>query len=368
VKIPAALFLIFLFLWILIPVGLASDLLFFYEQGCPECAAIRNFLNKRIKPNYPVVIKKYEIHEPGNANLLLNLARVYQARDIIAQGTPAVFVGNKAFQGSNRAVMRKIEEAVRETIRKEVASPLTRVKAVNQRADPVNRIALPAVLSSAVVDSINPCACAVLVLLLGTILLASGRKRRSVLGAGFAFTAACFISYFLMGFGLFSAIQVTGIQHYIYLAVGVLAVFIGLWNLKESFGQKQRIRLEVPQSWQPRLKRITSNIVSVPGAFFVGFLISLFLLPCTSGPYVVIIGMLSTMASKAQAVFFLIIYNIIFIIPFVIITLAVGLGLTTTARIEKWRQKNMPKFHLAAGLITLALGTAMLILLLIGAI
>jgi len=82
VKIPAALFLIFLFLWILIPVGLASDLLFFYEQGCPECAAIRNFLNKRIKPNYPVEIKKYEIHEPGNANLLLNLARVYQARDI----------------------------------------------------------------------------------------------------------------------------------------------------------------------------------------------------------------------------------------------------------------------------------------------
>jgi len=94
----------------------------------------------------------------------------------------------------------------------------------------------------------------------------------------------------------------------------------------------------------------------------------LFLLPCTSGPYVVIIGMLSNMATKAQAVFFLIIYNIIFIIPFVIITLAVGLGLTTTARIEKWRQKNMPKFHLAAGLIMLALGTAMLILLLIGAI
>jgi len=164
--------------------------LFFYEQGCPECAAIRNFLNKRIKPNYPVEIKKYEIHEPGNANLLLNLARVYQARDIVAQGTPAVFVGNKAFQGSSRAVMRKIEEAVRETIRKELASPLTRVKAVNPRADPVNRIALPAVLSSAVVDSINPSACAVLVLLLGTVLLASGRRRRSVLGAGFAFSTA----------------------------------------------------------------------------------------------------------------------------------------------------------------------------------
>lgn len=367
-KVFVIVFFLILFLFIFIPSVIASDLLFFYEHGCPECTRINVFLQKRIKPHYPVEIKEYEIHEPGNANLLMDLARTYQAKDIFEKGTPAVFIGDQSFQGSSRAVQRKIEEGVRAAVRKKAVSPLSRVQGVNQKVKVINRITLPAVLSSAAVDSINPCACAVLVLLLGTILSSSGRKRRTVLGGGFAFTAACFISYFLMGFGLFAAIQVTGIQRYIYIAVAILAILIGIWNMKESFWQGQRLRIGVPKSWQPKLKRITSNIISVPGAFFMGLLISLFLLPCTSGPYVVIIGMLSHVATRAQAVLLLILYNIIFILPFIIITLAIGSGLTTTARIEMWRQKNLSKFHSITGLVMFALGITMSVLLIIGTI
>lgn len=65
----------------------------------------------------------------------------------------------------------------------------------------------------------------------------------------------------------------------------------------------------------------------IPGQFF--------LLPCTSGPYGVIIGMLSSTSTRFQALVYLLIYNFIFIIPFIAIILAVGLGLTTTARVEK---------------------------------
>lgn len=367
-KTSAFVYLLILFLFLSIPSVAASDLLYFYERGCPECAKISDFLQKRIKPNYPVKIKEYEIHEPGNANLLMDLARAYQDKDILEKGTPAVFIGDISFQGSSRLIQRKIEEAVRAILRKEVISPLSRLKGLKRGLKIANRIALPAVITSAAVDSLNPCACAVLVLLLGTILLASGRKRRAVLGAGLAFTTACFISYFLMGFGLLSAIQVSGIQHYIYIVVAGLAILIGLWNIRESLGQGQRIRIEVPKSWQPRLKRITSSIVSVPGAFFMGLLISLLLLPCTSGPYVVIIGMLSNTSTRMQAVLLLILYNIIFVLPFIIITLVISLGLTTTARIEMWRQKNMPKFHLITGLVMFALGIVMSILLFIGTI
>jgi len=367
-KTCAFVFLLILFLFCFNPFIIAQDLLFFYEQGCPGCDKMNDFLQKRIKPNYPIEIKKYEIHEPDNANLLMELAIVYQSKDILEKGTPAVFVGDKAFHGSSRAIQIKIEEAVRFTIRHQTPSPLSRIQGEKPEEKFKKQIALPAVLGAALVDSINPCACAVLVLLLGTMLLASRRKRRAVLGAGFAFTAACFISYFMMGFGLFAAVQITGIQHYIYIFVVILAILIGLWNIKESFWQKQRFRIEVPKSWQPKLKRITSNIASVPGAFGMGLLISLFLLPCTSGPYVVIIGMLSNMATQIQAILLLVLYNTIFILPFIIITLAVGLGLTTTARLEIWRQKNLPKFHFITGLVMLALGIVMLVLLIIGTV
>jgi cytochrome c biogenesis protein CcdA/glutaredoxin len=362
---PALLFLMLLF-W-LAPTLSSQELLFFYERGCPYCAKINAFLDKRIRPNYPVVIKHYEIHHPEQANLMMDLAKAYGAQDILDRGTPAVFIGDSAFQGSNRFIQRKIEEAVRRAVRDKAASPLVRLPTEKHTEKFTSAITLPAVIGAAAVDAINPCACAVLVLLLGTILVASKRKR-AVLGAGFSFTTACFVSYFLMGIGLFAAVQVSGIQHYIYIAVSLLAIFLGLWNTKDFFWKGRWFSIEVPRSWQPVLKRITTSITSGLGAFFIGFLISLFLLPCTSGPYVVVIGMLSSMATRMQAVWFLLLYNLIFIQPFVIITLAVGLGFTTTARVEKWRQEKWRQLHLFSGLFMLALGATLIVLLILGTI
>jgi cytochrome c biogenesis protein CcdA len=357
-------FILAIFLLILTtPSVLATELLFFYEKGCPDSQRIHDFLQKRIRPNYPVEIKAYEIHDLDSAELMINLARVYGEEDILEKGVPAVFISNKAFHGSSRAVQRRIEEIVRTAIRDRAASPLSRLPAETHREKSKAAVTLTAVIGAAAVDSINPCACTVLVLLLGTILVAS-KRRKALLGAGFSFTAACFISYFLMGFGLFTAVQVSGIQHYIYIAVSILAVFLGIWNTKSSIWPERWFNIKVPKSWQPLVKRTTSNITSVIGAFFMGFLISLFLLPCTSGPYIVIIGMLGNTATRTQAVWLLLLYNTIFVLPFIIITLIVGLGFTTTARVEIWRQEKLRRFHLITGIFMLALGITLIGLLL----
>jgi len=366
-KFPRSILLAIFLLLFAIPSALATELLFFYEKGCPDSRRVNDFLQKRIKPNYPVEIKAYEIHDPDNSELMINLARVYGAEDIIEKGVPAVFISDKAFHGGSRVVQRRIEEIVRKAVRDKADSPLSRLPAETQREKSKAAVTLTAVIGAAAVDSINPCACTVLVLLLGTVLVAS-KRRKALLGAGFSFTAACFISYFLMGFGLFTAVQVSGIQHYIYITVSILAVFLGIWNTKSSIWQERWFNIEVPKSWQPLVKRITSNITSVIGAFFMGFLISLFLLPCTSGPYIVIIGMLGNTATRTQAVWLLLLYNTIFVLPFIIITLIVGLGFTTTARVETWRRERLRRFHLITGIFMLALGITLIVLLLTGTI
>ena len=341
------------------------ELLFFYEAGCPHCRRLDNFLKQRIKPSYPVVIRRYEIHTPDNANLLLRLADAYDAEEIRRKGTPAVFVGDKAFQGSNRIVIRRIEETVRSAVGSKIPSPLSRL--LGEEESIKKQLTLPAVIGAAAVDAINPCAFGVLTLLLSTLLLIpESGKRNRVINAGLAFTAATFICYLLMGFGLFSAIQVAGMQHYIYLAVSVLAILVGLWNTKDYFWYERWANIEVPKSWQPRLKRITSSVTSVPGAFVIGCAVSVLLLPCTSGPYVVIIGMLSDTATRMQAVWLLLLYNFIFVFPFIIITLAIGFGLTSVARVEEWRRGHLKKLHLATGIVMLALGITLVTLLMLG--
>ena len=210
-------------------------------------------------------------------------------------------------------------------------------------------------------DAINPCACAVLVLLLGTILVGK-KSRRHVIRAGLAFTLSTFISYLLMGMGLFFVISIAGIQNYIYIGVSVLAVLIGLGNIKEYFWPEKWFNMEVPGSWRPKIKEITTGITSIPGAFGIGFLVSVFLLPCTSGPYIVVIGMLSESSTRISAFGLLVLYNLIFVFPFIAITLGVGYGLTTTARIEKMRLAKRQKIHLITGLIMFTIGAGLLVL------
>jgi len=336
------------------------ELLFFYESGCPHCARIERFLKERMKPNYNVEIKKYEIHQSKNARLLSRFAELYGTEVF----TPSVIVGDTLIKGDERRSLRAIEESVRKALRANATSPIILLK---DQEELKWKISISAVLSAAAVDAVNPCACAVLILLLGTIL--AGRKSRShVIKAGLAFTASTLISYLLMGLGLFFAIRISGIQQYIYIGVSILAILIGLGNMKDYIWPGKWFSMEVPQSWRPKVQGITSRVTSVPGAFGIGFLVSVFLLPCTSGPYVVVIGMLSESSSRFMAIWMLLIYNLIFILPFIAITLCVGYGLTTTARVENLRRKKLNKIHLMTGLIMLAIGVGLILLVITGSI
>ncbi len=361
---------VFLFSSLLsIPV-FASDveILYFYDEGCHSCVEIDDFLNERIRPNYPVAIIRYEIHTPEHANLMLRLAEVYESEAVLKEGAPAIFVGDKAFQGSGKEVMAQIEKAVRSAVESAGPSPLEQIGPEEEGAElkVKKRLTLPAVIGASAVDAVNPCAFGVLTLLLGSMLLISKTNRRAnVIKAGLAFTAATYICYLLMGFGLFYTIRVAGLQRYIYFAVGILAIVIGLWNTKDYFWYELGANIEVPKSWQPRLKKITAGVTSVPSAFVIGCLVSVFLLPCTSGPYVVIIGMLSDTATKMQAVYLLMLYNFIFVLPFIIITFGVGYGFTTPARVEKWRRLSFKKLHLITGIFMIALGATMITYLLL---
>ena len=109
------------------------------------------------------------------------------------------------------------------------------------------------------------------------------------------------------------------------------------------------------------MKALIKGVTSVPGAFLIGFLVSLFLLPCTSGPYIVILGLLSKTATRNYALMLLLLYNFIFILPMLLITFAITFGLTTTEEAEQWRQKKLKVLHLIAGILMVLLGIGMFI-------
>jgi len=218
-----------------------------------------------------------------------------------------------------------------------------------------------AVVCGAALDAINPCEFAILILLMASMLY-SGQSRKRALWTGLSFVAAIFVAYFAMGVSFFELIRTytLSFSDYFYRIIGILAIILGLLNIKDFFWYGGGgFLMEVPQSWRPRMKGLVKRITSPWGAFLTGLLVSLFLLPCTSGPYVIILGMLAGKTTMAKAILYLILYNIIFVLPMLAIVFAVYFGLPPE-KAEQWRQKKLRLLHLIAGIILLGLGVVIL--------
>jgi len=219
-------------------------------------------------------------------------------------------------------------------------------------------LTLPILIGASLVDAINPCAFAVLLILMTTI-LASGIRKRALF-SGLAFSLSIFIFYFLMGLGIYSVIANIETSRIFMKIIGGIAIILGIFNLKDFFWYGKGFLMEVPISWRPKLKSLIHSITSPVGAFFIGFLVSLFLLPCTSGPYIVIIGMLGHKTTYLKAVWLLVLYNLIFVFPMIGITLGAYFGMNIKKAEEK-RTKNLRILHLIAGIIMLGMGTCLLL-------
>ncbi len=341
--------------------GKDVDLVLFYGRGCPYCAAMREYLASAQQQHPQLRVTEYEVYfDSDNARLFEQLAGAYHTE---IQGVPTVFLGDAVIVGYAEEMQPQIEQLISQCIETGCVSPLARL-AEQPPAPTAPTLTLTAVVVAAAVDAINPCAFAVLIVLITGVLAAGGRQR--VLYAGLAFSLAIFISYYLMGIGLYSAVEAAGATQALYIAVGVLAILIGLFNLKDYLWYGKWFVMEVPLSWRPALKRIIQGVTSVPGAFLTGFVVSLFLLPCTSGPYIVILGLLGRTATRASALLWLLLYNAIFVVPMIAITGAVYFGLTTAERAEQWRTRHLRMLHLIAGTIILLLGVGMLTALWLG--
>ncbi len=351
-----ALLLLVFYLFIAFPVKAQVDpqIYFFYGQGCSHCQKVEDyFKDQNILEQYPVIEK--DIYQDRNSALLFNALMEKFDVPQTQRGVPTVVMGDKFFIGDQPIINNFKLEAdkflLKSVIQSSSQEDLLKVPKTN------DSLTWLLVVSASLVDAINPCAFAVLIILMTTIL--SAGKPLTALKTGLAFASSVFISYFLMGLGLYKTLQLTNLSGLFTKIIGWLAIFLGLFNLKDYFWYGKGFLMEVPLSWRPKMKSFINSIVSPTGAFFIGFVISLFLLPCTSGPYIVILGMLADKTTQAKAISYLLAYNLVFISPMILLTLAVYKGLSPK-KIEILRQKHLKNLHLIAGLILFFVGLALL--------
>lgn len=216
------------------------------------------------------------------------------------------------------------------------------------------------VIATAAVDSINPCAIGVLILLVSVLLSAKmSTKRMLLLGCTYVF--AVLLVYLFAGLGLmyaFAEIPLV-ITQYLSIFVAVLLIVAGILEVKDFFWYGKGYTLGIPPRISKRIPKMAQN-TSIWGVFFLGAFVSAVELPCTGAPYLAIITILSQYFNFT-ALLLLVLYNVVFIAPLLVILLLVAAGKKIDS-IQTWKQEARGKMRLAIGVVMILLSWLMILI------
>ncbi len=227
------------------------------------------------------------------------------------------------------------------------------------------QITLPTVLAGALIDGINPCAFTVLLLFITALLSAaqSGEQpahalRRRLLGMGSIYIAAIFLTYLAIGVGALKAADFFTRQHIPARAGALVAVLLGLWMLKDYFLPDSGWRLQAP-SRVAVLARRSAQKATVPALVAGGFFIGLCTIPCSGAVYLGILSLLSLQPSALLGYSYLVLYNVTFILPLVVILL-VASARPALHRLAHWNLHHKEGVRLAMGSGVIVMGLLIL--------
>mgnify|MGYP003664491135 FL=1 len=227
-------------------------------------------------------------------------------------------------------------------------------------------ITLPTILIAGFVDGINPCSFTLLLLFIAALLATMGKAeaggvglaRRRILMNGGAFVFAIFLAYLVLGTGLMQVSAALAQNHLGARLGALLSVLLGLWMLKDYFLPGVGPRLAAPR-WVAGHVRGVDGAASAATMFGLGALISLCTVPCSGAVYIAIVSLLALQTNFAVSYGYLLVYNIMFILPLVAILL-IASSRAGLNRLARWNLHHRDGVKLVLGGGVVLLGLAIL--------
>jgi hypothetical protein len=218
-------------------------------------------------------------------------------------------------------------------------------------------------ISLAALDSFNPCAFFVLLFLLS--LLVNTRDRRRMLLIGAVFVAVSGLVYFAFLAAWLNLFLVAGELRWITLAAGLVAVLIGLLNVKDFAWPGRGPSLSIPDQARPGLYRRMRELVGMRRAapalvatVLLALVANSYELLCTAG-FPMVFTRVLTLQDLSQAAHYgyVALYCLVYVMPLSIIVL---LFLRTLGR-RKLQAHEGRALKLLSGLMMLGLGITLVL-------
>lgn len=353
-------------------------LAYFYQPGCRECDRVQLDLNY-LQHRYPqLVVHAFDVKaEAALAEWLGERAGVPEEKRLIA---PAVFVGDEGLVGeelharSLEALIARYAATGAEAVWEgwEASQSEAAVSIIER----FRSFGLLTVLAAGLVDGLNPCAFATIVFFI-SYLAFMGRKGREVLAVGTAFALGVFLTYLGVGVGLLKFLAslpfLDALSRWVYGLTAALCLFLAFGSLYDWWqarrGKVEEMRLKLPTSLRrwinrviregagPALSEAEGLRAFVPVAFVTGAAISVIELACTGQVYLpTILFVLGVPGLRVRAGLYLLLYNLMFVLPLVVVFLLAYFG-TTSQQLGQFINRRAATIKLAtAGLFLLLAG------------
>ena len=357
------------------------QLYFFWSSSCPHCGAAHPFVEELDSELDWLELRSYEL--TANRD---NIARYIDMAGELGQearSVPAFFVCGQLLTGFDRpdgigALIRQAAEQCRpDPASVEGTGGRARTPEPGLSAPETEQLSIPVMgeidaqgmslplftLVIAALDAFNPCAFFVLLFLLSLMVHARSRAHMLLVGGTFVFCSGAV--YFLFMAAWLNLFLLIGGTPWVTLIAGLVALVIGVLNVKDFFILKHGPSLSIPESAKPGLFRRMRGLLSADslttmmiGTFLLALAANSYELLCTAGFPMVYTRVLTLRALSGWDYYaWLLLYNLIYVLPL----LAMVLLFTLTLGGRKLTERQGRVLKLLSGTMMLGLGATMLV-------
>jgi cytochrome c biogenesis protein CcdA len=206
------------------------------------------------------------------------------------------------------------------------------------------------------VDGINPCAIGMMVMLLG-YLLVFAKKPERVLRTGLLYISTVFVTYLVVGLGLYTLVSSIDLSLYAKILNYTIALILGiagLIQLKDFLGIEAGPHLRIPTASSTRLQQLVER-VSYPTTVLLAILVTLLETPCSLPIYVGTATILSQSGmSFPLVVGYFLYYNFLFVLPLLVVLIVMWRG-KRLVEMKEWEHKAKRWMHLSLGLVLIGM-------------
>lgn len=339
------------------------DVVYFGSKLCSSCQDVESSGVFQSLKDQGLNVVKYTLEDDtAYTGLFRNYQYTYDVPDN-KKAVPIMFVGDTYISGATKIKEMTLDFSIRDMA---LSKNLLELKEA-----PAGGIQIVYLMLLGLLDGINPCAIAMLLIFIS--LLGFTKEKKVLIKVSLTFISAIFISYFLFGTVLFRFLSVFSnlgflvtVVPYVILGISVILFLVNMYDYVMTRRERyDKVVNQLPRGIQKFNRNLMAKFTSYMEkdsiymylvTFLLGLIISVTEFLCTGQAYLTaILHLIHFSDHMLRGMLLLFMYNILFILPLIIITV-IAVKTKSIMGISIFMREKLHIVKLINALVFLAIG------------